>query len=174
MTELLTGTRILNNRKFTVVSKDDENVDMEYDYRVILHQEENELLIDEVCEGDSNFCIAWMLEKCDMAFADNMENDHEIIIEKGYSMTGHECSFLVGDRIRAWDFEPMPGREDAYVEGTFKGYSDDGRMIVTNITKDTLYGPGASFEKSPAREEILTPPFGKVLFGEWNGRITKL
>jgi len=33
-------------------------------------------------------------------------------------MLKFEESFVIGDRIKAYDFEPIPGREECFIEGT--------------------------------------------------------
>lgn len=92
-----------------------------------------------------------------------IENDTRKTV-KGFNLKGQECEIKIGDKVRAWDFEPMPDRPDYFVEGEFIGWSDDQRMRIT-VEQDTMYKPGH-------RTEILTPVL--VIFGEWNGRLTKL
>ena len=93
-----------------------------------------------------------------------MTNSTTTKTANAYNLKGHECTIKVGDKVRAWDFEPMPGREDAYVEGLFTGWTEDGRLLIS-VEEDTLYPKNA-------RIEIATP--ATAIFGEWNGRLTKL
>jgi len=96
-----------------------------------------------------------------------MTNSNETKIENGYNLSGKECEFTVGAKIRSWDWEPLEGREDCYVEGEFVGYSNDGRLEIL-VEKDTMS------EGKRIGTTTLTAPFGSVIFGEWNGRITHL
>ena len=69
----------------------------------------------------------------------------------------------VGDRLRAYDFEPMPDRSKRYIEGTVRSLIN-GTYIV-EVEVDTLYS------SSDARTEVIVPM--KTLF-DWEGRVIKI
>ena len=76
----------------------------------------------------------------------------------------------VGDTIRAYDFKPMKGREDCFVEGVVKRI--DNKLydaFVIEVTKDSW-----SDAEDPGRvgKEILVP--FEVSFGEFDARVINL
>jgi len=72
----------------------------------------------------------------------------------------------VGTKIRAYDFEPMNGRADRYVEGTItKLYDDQYEGYVVAVEKDTLHSKNE-------RTEIIVPY--EVGFLEYDERVTVL
>ena len=45
----------------------------------------------------------------------------------------------IGTKIRAYDFEPFPGRPEYYVEGIIRGlYFEDYKFYRIEVTTDTL------------------------------------
>lgn len=76
----------------------------------------------------------------------------------------------VGDTIRAYDFKPMLGREDCFVEGVIKRI--DNKLydaFVIEVTKDSW-----SDAEDPGRvgKEILVP--FEVSFMEFDARVMNL
>lgn len=69
----------------------------------------------------------------------------------------------VGDIVKSFDFEPIPGRQDRFVVGTI--IENDGQLITIKVIADT------AFPEEP-REEVQTPV--KMFFGEHKDRITYL
>lgn len=82
-------------------------------------------------------------------------------------MLKYENVAKVGDLIRAYDFKPMAGRDDVYVEGVVIGINDnDGyKAFVIVCTKDS----------SPADRyaEIVYVPM-EVSIMEFDGRVVNL
>ena len=83
----------------------------------------------------------------------------------------------VNDIIRAYDFKPMVGREDAYVEGkvlelnnTENGY----QAYKIRVTKDVFDGKEFTERRNGCRVgEIVFVPW-RVSFMEYQGRIINL
>ena len=83
----------------------------------------------------------------------------------------------VNDIIRAYDFKPMVGREDAYVEGkvlernnTENGY----QAYKIRVTKDVFDGKEFTERRNGCRVgEIVFVPW-KVSFMEYQGRVINL
>jgi hypothetical protein len=65
---------------------------------------------------------------------------------------------LVGHGIKAWDFEPRPGRPDHYVVGIVVDYHEDRDLLEVRVNFDSLV---AAYGEEP-RETIFTPPFGHM------------
>ena len=79
----------------------------------------------------------------------------------------HANEANVGDTVRSWDFKPMEGRGDCYVEGiVFKKDEGTYHIAVQNRVFDGK-------EVAPMPGEMVQTAF-KTLFLEWAGRITKL
>lgn len=78
-------------------------------------------------------------------------------------MLKFENMFVVGDVVRAYDFMPMEGCPDSFVEGVISEVTQDGYVI--QVLKDTV------FTKTP-RPEIVAP--FEVFFMEFDDRITKI
>lgn len=76
----------------------------------------------------------------------------------------------VGDYIRAYDFKPMKGREDCFVEGVVKKIDNVGYdCYVIDVAKDSW-----SDEQDAGRvgQEVMVP--FEVSFMEYDGRIMNL
>jgi hypothetical protein len=76
----------------------------------------------------------------------------------------------VGDVIRAYDFKPMLGRDDCFVEGVVtkidnKGYD----CFVIKVTKDSW---SDASDTGRVGQEVLVP--FQVSFMEYDGRIMNL
>ena len=76
----------------------------------------------------------------------------------------------VGDTIRAYDFKPMVGREDCFVEGVVtkidnKGYD----CYVINVTKDSW---SDAEDKGRVGKEVFVP--FEVSFMEYDARVINL
>lgn len=89
---------------------------------------------------------------------------------KGTKMLKFQNAASVGDIIRAYDFKPMVGREDCFVEGKVirvdnKGYD----CFVIEVTKDSW---SDSEDKGRVGQEVFVP--FEVSFMEYDARIINL
>lgn len=80
-------------------------------------------------------------------------------------MLKFEGKFSVGDRIRAYDFEPRVGVPDRFVEGVITEVGNDFNGVAGYVVKVDV---DSVFTKNP-REEIIAPY--ECLFMEFDGRI---
>lgn len=81
-------------------------------------------------------------------------------------MLKFEALAKVGDTIKAFDFQPMPDREDRYVVGvvTARGMTKQGYVAYTiSVTEDSAYERGM-------RREVYVPY--ETSFMDYDGRIT--
>lgn len=81
-----------------------------------------------------------------------------------------------GDIIRAYDFKPMVGREDCFIEGevletnnTNNGYP----AYKIRVTKDVFDGVNLKGDHGIRVSQIMFVPW-KVSFSEFQGRIMNL
>ena len=80
----------------------------------------------------------------------------------------------IGDVIRGYDFKPMTGRGDCFVEGTVEAVSDQSmgyQAYKIKVTRDFWDGSEAS-EGSRVGETVFVP--WRVSFMEYNGRVINL
>jgi len=76
----------------------------------------------------------------------------------------------VGDTIRAYDFKPMTGREDCYVEGVVVKVDNRGYdCFVIDVTKDSW---SDAEDKGRVGKQVLVP--FEVSFMEYDARIMNL
>ena len=76
----------------------------------------------------------------------------------------------VGQTIRAYDFKPMVGREDCFVEGVVKKIDNKGYdCFVIEVTKDSW---SDAEDKGRLGQEVFVP--FEVSFNEYDGRIINL
>jgi hypothetical protein len=76
----------------------------------------------------------------------------------------------VGDTIRAYDFKPMLGRDDCFVEGVVEKIDNKGYdCFVIVVTKDSL---SDSEDKGRVGKEVLVP--FEVSFMEFDARVMNL
>lgn len=76
----------------------------------------------------------------------------------------------VGQTIRAYDFKPMVGREDCFVEGVVKRVDNKGYdCFVIEVTKDSW---SDAEDKGRVGQEVFVP--FEVSFMEYDGRIMNL
>ena len=76
----------------------------------------------------------------------------------------------VGDYIRAYDFKPLKGREDCFVEGVVKKIDNKGYdCYIIEVTKDSW---SDSEDKGRVGQEVLVP--FEVSFMEYDSRIMNL
>ena len=76
----------------------------------------------------------------------------------------------VGQTIRAYDFKPMVGRDDCFVEGVVKKIDNKGYdCYVIEVTKDSW---SDAQDKGRIGQEVLVP--FEVSFMEYDGRIMNL
>jgi hypothetical protein len=76
----------------------------------------------------------------------------------------------VGQTIRAYDFKPMTGREDCFVEGIIKRVDNKGYdCFVIEVTKDSW---SDASDKGRVGQEVLVP--FQVSFMEYDGRVMNL
>jgi hypothetical protein len=80
----------------------------------------------------------------------------------------------VGQTIRAYDFKPMVGREDCYVEGVVtKVHNQVYDCFVITVTKDVFKGEvQPKGEQSRVGHEVSVPH--QVSFMEYDARIINL
>jgi hypothetical protein len=80
----------------------------------------------------------------------------------------------VGDTIRAYDFKPMIGREDCYVEGLVTKIDKLGYdCFVITVTKDVFGGEvQPKGENSRVGHEVFVP--FQVSFMEYDARVMNL
>lgn len=80
----------------------------------------------------------------------------------------------VGHVIRAYDFKPMAGREDCFVEGVVTKIEKQGYdCFVINVTKDVFGGEvQPRGEHSRVGHEVLVP--FQVSFMEYDARVINL
>ena len=79
----------------------------------------------------------------------------------------HANKAHVGDTVRSYDFKPMEGRGDCYVEGIVV----EKRDMMYEIAVQKRVFDGDVVDVTPG--EMVWTAF-KTLFMEWDGRITKL
>jgi len=76
----------------------------------------------------------------------------------------------VGQTIRAYDFKPMAGREDCFVEGIVKRVDNVGyEAFVIEVTKDSW---SDAEDAGRVGQEVLVP--FQVSFMEYDGRVMNL
>jgi len=76
----------------------------------------------------------------------------------------------VGDTIRAYDFKPMIGREDCFVEGVVTGVNNWGYdCYVITVTKDSW---SDAEDKGRVGKEVYVP--FEVSFMEYDARVINL
>lgn len=92
-------------------------------------------------------------------------------------MLKFENTAELGDMIRAYDFEPIPGREDHYITGRVvaKGpihafHADAGREVYL-CDGYTIEITGASHEDDPRIGDTGYVPF-ETSFFDYDGRVT--
>ena len=81
-----------------------------------------------------------------------------------------------GDMIRAYDFKPMFGREDCFVEGMVKDVNDTSRgynAYKIRVAKDVFDGENLPEGKHSRVMKIVYVPH-KVSFSEFAGRVINL
>lgn len=88
-------------------------------------------------------------------------------------MLKYEGKFKGGDTIRAYDFEPMKGRLDSYIEGVVTGTKaipemGGARVYTIAITKDMP----TTTHRDRTGDEGYVPM--EVAFGEYEGRVVKV
>lgn len=81
-----------------------------------------------------------------------------------------------GDVIRGYDFKPMVGREDCYVEGVVLDACNTEQYFQAykiRVTKDVFGGKKQSKGKNSRVGQIVFVPW-KVDFQEYQGRVMNL
>jgi len=98
-------------------------------------------------------------------------------LRKGTEMLKNAKLAVVGDVIRAYDFKPMAGREDCYVEGKViaagnvgVGYSAYEIICGRDVYDGVRQQEG---EKGSRVGQIVYVPF-EVSFMEYDGRVMNL
>lgn len=95
-------------------------------------------------------------------------------MRKEIKMTNFENTAEIGDTIRSFDFKPMPGRNDSYVEGVVveKGITKNGFMGFTIKVTKQVFGDIVDEILSDNSKEIMAP--FEMSFLDWDARITKI
>lgn len=79
----------------------------------------------------------------------------------------------IGDTIKAFDFQPMPSRDDVYVEGTViakgKIYASDGTLAMIGFTIEATGSDEWSDRK--IGEKVFVP---FQMFMDFDNRVTKI
>jgi len=76
----------------------------------------------------------------------------------------------VGDTIRAYDFKPMMGREDCFVEGVVRKIDNKGYdCYIIEVTKDSW---SDAEDKGRVGKEVFVP--FEVSFMEFDARVMNL
>lgn len=85
-------------------------------------------------------------------------------------MSSFENQIEIGQRVRAFDFQPMKGREDCYVEGRVTGISIEHgfKAFVVRCDKDSWDSDGDN-KGSRVGQAIIVPM--EVDFMEYDERI---
>lgn len=81
----------------------------------------------------------------------------------------------LGDKIRAYDFKPMDGRGDSFVEGVVEVVRDTSQYFIAykiTVTKDVFGGEQQVGEYSRVGETVFVPY--RVDFMEYQGRVMNL
>lgn len=86
-----------------------------------------------------------------------------------------ENSAFVGDTIRGYDFKPMVGRNDCYVEGVVERITDERgyKAFKVTCTKDVFDGKENPKGKGSRVGKIVFIPM-EVSFMEYDARIVNL
>jgi hypothetical protein len=104
-----------------------------------------------------------------------MEYNNIIVIEKELKMLKFERVAKIGDYIRAYDFKPMRGRMDCYVEGEVVEITNSpGFKSYKIICKNDVFSGEMQEEEGVTRngQEIFIPM--QVSFMEYDSRIMNL
>lgn len=81
----------------------------------------------------------------------------------------------VGAKIRSYDFQPLPGRGDCFMEGIV--YNVSNGEISAETTRIVFAGEECDIKDEfvlpgRAKHSFRTAMPGKLYFGEWDGRVT--
>ena len=90
-------------------------------------------------------------------------------------MLKFEKAAQVGDYIRAYDFRPMRGRMDSYVEGVVTAVTDEpGYKAFKILVKNDVFGGEMQEEEGRTRngQDVFVPM--QVSFQEYDSRILNL
>ena len=80
-----------------------------------------------------------------------------------------------GDTIRSYDFKPMVGRNDCFVEGRVEAVNDNTmgyQAYKITVTRDYWDGADVADEGSRVGKTVFVP--WKVSFMEYEGRVLNL
>tara|TARA_R100000458_G_C8251335_1_gene228240 strand:+ start:1090 stop:1335 length:246 start_codon:yes stop_codon:yes gene_type:complete len=75
-------------------------------------------------------------------------------------------SFKIGDKIRSYDFKPMPGRGDCYMDGVVTQVSNG--LITFTCTRQVFDGIDVSEHSGSIDADVQTP--AKFMM-DWDGRL---
>jgi len=91
-------------------------------------------------------------------------------------MLKHEMKATIGDTIRAYDFKPMAGREDCYVEGKVVDITNQhgylAYEILVSVDKFGESYEDFEFEGNRVGQKVLAP--FETSFMEFDSRIMNL
>jgi hypothetical protein len=98
-----------------------------------------------------------------------------MMIEKGNEMLKNSTLAVVGNVIRGYDFKPMVGREDCFVEGVVEQITNETGYMAYKITctKDVFDGEKQPKGKYSRVGKIIYIPM-EVSFMEYDGRVMNL
>lgn len=86
--------------------------------------------------------------------------------------------FQVGQKIRAYDFEPLAGRAHCYVEGGIVAVRRDGvpgapyAHYVITVTKDVYAGVEETYESHSRLGKMVLVPMESTM--DYEGRVTEV
>ena len=105
-----------------------------------------------------------------------MEYNNIIVIEKELKMLKFERVATVGDIIRAYDFKPMAGRDDAFIEGVVidAHNNEQGfKAFKVKVTADKFLKYETEASKDNRIGHIMFVPF-ETSFMEFDSRVMNL
>ena len=85
-----------------------------------------------------------------------------------------KVTFKVGDKVRSYDFEPLPGRGDCYMEGVVTRVNNRTGRVWFTLDKEVFDGEDITggFAAHVVGIEVETGLPNTLYFNEWDGRIT--
>jgi hypothetical protein len=92
-------------------------------------------------------------------------------MKDGEHMLKYAKTARVGDHIRAYDFQPLPGRGECYIEGTVMEITDEPGFDAFRVMCEVDVFAGKSCNSRVGREIFVPHQIG---FTEFENRVEKL
>ncbi len=102
---------------------------------------------------------------CKRATKQDWERREKIIDSSTSRLCEYKKAINPGDKIKAFDHQPREDRKDLYVEGVVTEVEKNCYHI--DVTKDTIFPKGH-------RTKVIVPKPGFIMFGDYDGRVTKI